>query len=53
MDDDLPRRGRSALWWVAGSTLVGTIMGIVAGVWSDQSFLPLVGVAVLGPSWAW
>jgi hypothetical protein len=36
------------MWWLAGLALVGAIIAVVAGISSDLSFLPLVGVAVLG-----
>jgi uncharacterized membrane protein len=48
MDDKQPRRGRFGMWWLAGLALVGAIIAVVAGISSDLSFLPLVGVAVLG-----
>jgi hypothetical protein len=34
--------------WLAGLALVGAIIAVVAGISSDLSFLPLVGVAVFG-----
>jgi hypothetical protein len=34
--------------WLAGLALVGAIIAVVAGISSDLSFLPLVGLAVFG-----
>jgi hypothetical protein len=34
--------------WLAGLALVGAIIAVVAGISSDLSFLPLVGVALFG-----